>query len=108
MTVSAADMLDGRAAPDRAYLAVAAEIIPDNTVDTYNKSWRVWERFCAAQGLPEREGSRGALVAFVTWMPREGQQTGRGYAPSSVSPPPGGRRPRAAPAWRDAGSSHRW
>ncbi|MGA4803571.1 integrase [Streptomyces lavendulocolor] len=65
--------------------AVAAEITPDNTVDTYTKSWRVWTRFCAAADLPEREGSRGALVAFVTWMLREGQQNGAGYAPSSAS-----------------------
>lgn len=65
--------------------AVAAEITPDNTLDTYAKSWRVWNRFCAATGLPEREGSRGALVAFVTWMLREGQQNGKGYAPSSAS-----------------------
>lgn len=65
--------------------AVAAEITPDNTVDTYDKSWRVWERFCAFARLPELEGSRGALVAFVTWMLREGQQNGKGYAPSSAS-----------------------
>ncbi|MEV5598948.1 integrase [Streptomyces sp. NPDC052496] len=65
--------------------AVAAEITPDNTVDTYTKSWRVWTRFCAVTELPEREGSRGALVAFVTWMLREGQQNGKGYAPSSAS-----------------------
>ncbi|MFJ5638129.1 integrase [Streptomyces sp. NPDC093223] len=65
--------------------AVAQEITPENTVDTYNKSWRVWTRFCAVTELPEREGSRGALVAFVTWMLREGQQNGKGYAPSSAS-----------------------
>ncbi|MEU8765029.1 integrase [Streptomyces sp. NPDC048659] len=65
--------------------AVAAEIIPDNTVDTYDKSWRVWQRFCGAAGLPERESSRGALVAFVAWMLREGQQNGKGYASSSAS-----------------------
>ncbi|MFC9271332.1 hypothetical protein ACFTXJ_26625 [Streptomyces zhihengii] len=65
--------------------AVAAEITPDNTVDTCDKSWRVWERFSAAAGLPQLEGSRGALVAFVTWMLREGQQNGQGYAPSSAS-----------------------
>ncbi|AKL71074.1 integrase protein [Streptomyces sp. Mg1] len=65
--------------------AVAAAITPDNTTDTYAKSWRVWERFCAVARLPELEGSRGALVAFVTWMLREGRQNGRGYAPSSVS-----------------------
>ncbi|MCX5410142.1 integrase (plasmid) [Streptomyces sp. NBC_00335] len=64
--------------------AVAAAIVPDNTVDTYAKSWRVWTRFCADAGLPEREGSRGALVAFVAWMLREGQQNGNGYAPSSA------------------------
>ncbi|MGW5695566.1 integrase [Streptomyces asiaticus] len=65
--------------------AVAKEITPDNTDDTYTKSWRVWTRFCTATGLPELEGSRGALVAFVTWMLREGQQNGAGYAPSSAS-----------------------
>ncbi|MFI2209630.1 integrase [Streptomyces sp. NPDC020141] len=65
--------------------AVAAEITPDNTVDTYDKSWRVWTRFCTVARLPEPEGSRGALVAFVTWMLREGRQNGRGYAPSSAS-----------------------
>jgi integrase len=65
--------------------AVAKEITPDNTEDTYAKSWRVWQRFCHSTGLPELEGSRGALVAFVTWMLREGQQNGKGYAPSSAS-----------------------
>ncbi|MGW9241301.1 integrase [[Kitasatospora] papulosa] len=65
--------------------AVAKEITPDNTADTYAKSWRVWTRFCTATGLPERESSRGTLVAFVAWMLREGQQTGKGYAPSSAS-----------------------
>ncbi|MFE1367237.1 hypothetical protein ACFW84_23780 [Streptomyces anulatus] len=27
--------------------AVAAEITPENTTDTFNKSWRAWQRFCA-------------------------------------------------------------
>ncbi|WP_226653006.1 hypothetical protein [Streptomyces hydrogenans] len=65
--------------------AVAAEITPDNTTDTYDKSWRVWQRFCTVERLPELEGSRGSLVAFVAWMLREGQQNGKGYAPSSAS-----------------------
>jgi integrase len=65
--------------------AVAAEITPDNTVDTYDKSWRVWERFCAAARLPELEGSRGSLVMFVNWMLDRGQANGKGYAPSSAS-----------------------
>ncbi|MFF9100027.1 hypothetical protein ACF1AU_05465 [Streptomyces rubrogriseus] len=65
--------------------AVAAENTPGNTLDTYAKSWRVWSRFCAATGLPELEVSRGALVAFVTWMLREGRQNGTGYAPASAS-----------------------
>ncbi|MGW8453803.1 integrase [Streptomyces niveus] len=65
--------------------AVAAEITPDNTTDTYTKSWRVWQRFCAVTELPELKGSRGALVAFVTWMLRESRQNGKGYAPSSAS-----------------------
>ncbi|MGW2989337.1 integrase [Streptomyces goshikiensis] len=64
--------------------AVAAEITPGNTLDTYAKSWRVWGRFCSAAGLPELEGSCGALVAFVAWMLREGQQNGMGYAPNSA------------------------
>ncbi|MEV4192002.1 integrase, partial [Streptomyces toxytricini] len=64
--------------------AIAAAIVPDNTVDTYAKSWRVWTRFCAAAGLPQLEGSRGALVAFVAWMLREGRQNGTGYAPASA------------------------
>ena len=69
--------------------AVAAEIRPENTEDTYTKSWRVWERFCAAQGFPLTEGSRGALVAYVTWLLREGRQKPGpggvlGYAPASA------------------------
>lgn len=64
--------------------AVAAEITPHNTTDTYTKSWRVWQRFCCSTELPELEGSRGALVAFVTWMLREGQRNGMGYAPGSA------------------------
>ncbi|ANP56710.1 integrase [Streptomyces griseochromogenes] len=65
--------------------AVAQEITPDNTLDTYTKSWRVWQRFCRSTGLPEREDSRGALVAFVTWRLREGRQNGTGYASTSAS-----------------------
>ena len=64
--------------------AVAREITPENTVDTYAKSWRVWERFCSTQGFPLTEGSRGALVAFAVWMLREGRQDGVGYAPSAA------------------------
>ncbi|MFD3970345.1 hypothetical protein [Streptomyces cyaneofuscatus] len=45
--------------------AVAREITPDNTIDTYAKSWRVWERFCADQNFPLTEGTRGSLVAFA-------------------------------------------
>lgn len=69
--------------------AVAAEIRPENTEDTYAKSWRVWERFCTTQGLPTTEGSRGALVAYVAWLLREGRQSAGsggvlGYAPASA------------------------
>ncbi|MGW2706923.1 integrase [Streptomyces sp. NPDC001340] len=45
----------------------------------------MWRRFCTGAGLPELEGSRGALVSFVVWMLREGRQNGQGYAPSSAS-----------------------
>lgn len=65
--------------------AVAREITPDNTEDTYAKAWRVWERFTTSQELPLLEGSRGALVAYVAWMLRQGQTNGSGYAPSSAS-----------------------
>ncbi|MFJ4674085.1 site-specific integrase [Kitasatospora purpeofusca] len=64
--------------------AVARRITPANTTDTYAKAWRTWERFTAAQGLPPLEGSRGALVAYVAWLLREGQARGGGYAPSSA------------------------
>jgi len=64
--------------------AVEKEITPDNTEDTYAKSWRVWQRFTTTQGLPEREATRGALVAFVTWLLREGRSDGTGYAPTSA------------------------
>ncbi|MCF0086614.1 MULTISPECIES: tyrosine-type recombinase/integrase [unclassified Streptomyces] len=65
--------------------AVAAAITPDNTVDTYAKSWRVWERFTRTQRLPLLEGSRGALVTYIAWLLREGRTNGTGYAPSSAS-----------------------
>jgi integrase len=64
---------------------VAREITPANTTDTYTKAWRVWERFTTTQQLPRLEGTRGALVAYVAWMLRQGQTNGRGYAPSSAS-----------------------
>lgn len=69
--------------------AVAREITPENTTDTYIKSWRVWERFCSAQSLPPTEGSRGSLVAYVAWLLREGRQKPGpggvlGYAPASA------------------------
>lgn len=65
--------------------AVAREITPDNTVDTYAKAWKVWERFTTTQHFPLLEATRGALVTYVTWMLRQGQTNGRGYAPSSAS-----------------------
>jgi len=65
--------------------AVAREITPENTTDTYTKAWRVWERFTTSQRLPQLECSRGALVAYVAWMLRQGQTNGSGYAPSSAS-----------------------
>lgn len=70
--------------------AVAEEITPENTVATYAKSWKVWQRFCATQNFPENEGSRGALVAFAAWLLREGRQSSdssgvRGYAPNSAT-----------------------
>lgn len=69
--------------------AVRDASIPENTTDTYTKGWEVWRRFCVEQGLPETEGSRGALVAYVAWMLDRGRATpGRGgvlgYAPASA------------------------
>ena len=32
--------------------AVSAAITPENTTDTYTKSWRVWERFCTSKDQP--------------------------------------------------------
>ncbi|MFE9003054.1 tyrosine-type recombinase/integrase [Streptomyces sp. NPDC007875] len=69
--------------------AIKEATIPPNTTDTYAKGWKVWQRFCAEQGLPETEGSRGALVAYVAWMLHEGRTTPgpngtRGYAATSA------------------------
>lgn len=70
--------------------AAKAASIPPNTTVTYGKGWKVWERFCAEQHLPETEGSRGALVAFVLWMLDRGRKTPGpggtlGYAPTSAN-----------------------
>ncbi|WP_226962018.1 MULTISPECIES: hypothetical protein [Streptomyces] len=65
--------------------AVAAEITPTNTTATYDKSWRVWERYCQATGMPPLAATRGSLVAYVTWMLRQGRTDGAGYAPTSAS-----------------------
>jgi integrase len=64
--------------------AVEEATTPDNTEDTYKKAWRVWCRFTAAQGLPELEGSRGALVAYAAWLLHQGRQDGHGYAPAAA------------------------
>ncbi|MGY5127394.1 tyrosine-type recombinase/integrase [Streptomyces nigrescens] len=69
--------------------AVGKAITPENTDDTYDKSWRVWQRFCTKQGFPEDEGTRGALIAYVAWLLREGRQRPGpkgelGYAPTSA------------------------
>ncbi|MFJ3043049.1 MULTISPECIES: site-specific integrase [Streptomyces] len=64
---------------------VQRRLRPANTRDTYAKARRVWTRFCAAQGLPELEATRGALVAFVVWLLDRGRVDGKGYAPSSAS-----------------------
>lgn len=69
--------------------AIKAATVPENTVDTYSKGWKVWQRFCAEQGLPETEGSRGSLVAFVAWMLERGRTSPGpggtlGYAPASA------------------------
>lgn len=83
------EVADRLAAAENLADAVKQAIIPPNTVDTYRKGWQVWQRFCAAQGIPETEGTRGALVAFVAWMLREGRKTPGpggvlGYAPASA------------------------
>lgn len=64
--------------------AVQEQLVPENTADTYAKSWKVWERFCAESGLPETEGTRGSLVSFVMWMVAGGKRDGTGYAPKSA------------------------
>ncbi|MGW6695564.1 tyrosine-type recombinase/integrase [Rhodococcus sp. NPDC054953] len=83
------DVADRLAAAEDFADALAGHLVPENTRDTYDKSWRVWQRFCSAQRLPESEGTRGALVAFAAWMLREGRQAPGpggvlGYAPSSA------------------------
>ncbi|MGZ3113516.1 sigma factor-like helix-turn-helix DNA-binding protein [Streptomyces sp. H62] len=64
---------------------VRRRLRPANTTDTYAKAWRVWTRFCATQGFPELEPTRGVLTAFVVWLLDRGQVNGNGYAVSSAS-----------------------
>lgn len=57
----------------------AAEHRPVNTVRSHADGWKVWERFCAEQGLPVTAGTRrGALRAFVYWLWQQGA------APSTI------------------------
>lgn len=84
--VEAADRL---AAAENLADIIRDATIPPNTTDTYTKGWKVWERFCTTQNFPLTEGSRGALVAFVSWMLDRGRlEPGpngvTGYAPASV------------------------
>jgi integrase len=96
--------------------AMKAATIPPNTTDTYTKGWKVWQRFCAEQGMPETEGSRGALAAFVAWMLERGRQTPGpggvlGYAPASahahLTATVVGLRKRGHPVSKDAQSEAR-
>ncbi|KPI32868.1 hypothetical protein OV450_6898 [Actinobacteria bacterium OV450] len=100
--------------------AVAAEITPDNTLDTYAKSWRVWTRFCAATDLPQLEGSRGSWWRSWPGCCARASRTGRtrrraprtptSPAPSSACASAGSlsaatTRPRPArrwPGWRSS------
>src|SRR3954464_10687861 len=45
--------------------AVEKEITPDNTLDTYTKSWRGWGRVFAATRPPPGGGSRGGPGPFL-------------------------------------------
>ncbi|MEU1443260.1 tyrosine-type recombinase/integrase [Streptomyces mirabilis] len=96
--------------------AIKEATTPPNTTDTYSKGWKVWQRFCVEQGLPETEGSRGALVAYAAWMLDRGRTTpgrdgGRGYAPTSahshLTAAIVGLRERGRPVTKDAHSEAR-
>ncbi|MGO1900575.1 MAG: hypothetical protein ACTH0H_05790 [Brachybacterium sp.] len=78
------DVAERLAAAEDVADAIGDEITPTNTTDTYDKSWRVWQRYTAQTGLPEREATRGALVSYAAWLLRQGQATGAGYAPASA------------------------
>ncbi|MCX4971104.1 hypothetical protein OHA98_41600 [Streptomyces sp. NBC_00654] len=45
----------------------------------------MWQRFCAEAHLPELEATRGSLVAVRGVDAARGQQSGKGYAPTSAS-----------------------
>lgn len=59
-------------------------VIPPNTQETYDKGWRVWQRFCREYSLPELHGDQGTLTMFVVWMYERGRLDGKGMAPTSV------------------------
>lgn len=52
---------------------------PANTTDAYREDWRCWQRFCAAQALPELLVNEDVLVAYVAWM-----DTTLSYAPATM------------------------
>jgi integrase len=96
--------------------AIKQATVPPNTTDTYSKGWKVWQRFCTENGLPELVGSRGALVAYVAWLLDRGRATPgrdatRGYAPTSahshLTAAIVGLRERGHPASKDAHSEAR-
>lgn len=91
--------------------AMKQATVPPNTSDTYAKGWKVWQRFCTENSLPETEGSRGALVAYVAWLLDRGRANGCGYAPTSahshLTAAIVGLRERGNPATKDAHSEAR-
>ncbi|MFG3046207.1 tyrosine-type recombinase/integrase [Streptomyces sp. NPDC048241] len=110
------EVADRLAAAETLADAAAADSVPPNTTDTYTKGWKVWQRFCTEQNMPETEGTRGALVAYVLWLLDRGQSTPgpngpRGYAPASahshLTAAVVGLRDRGHPVTKDAHSEAR-
>jgi integrase len=56
-----------RALEQAADVIVAAAVIP-NTRRAFDQDWAAWEQFCTREGVAATTVSSGLLVAFVTWL----------------------------------------
>jgi integrase len=53
---------------DTAAEQILAKTVPHNTRLAFESDWKLWETFCAIDGIPPTTVSSSLLVAFATWL----------------------------------------